>query len=97
MTNIANEIYDCGIKKIDSIVKDVENNVAYNYVVSAAQRSVRFMVMFCGEPKLEDFAFSEEPEKTELGFLIYQYAHNIPVESLSQPAFRSAVESIFGF
>ena len=23
MTNIANEIYDCGIKKIDSIVKDL--------------------------------------------------------------------------
>lgn len=82
---------------IDSIVKDVENNVAYNYVASAAQRSARFMVMFCGESKLEDFAFAHDPKKTELGFLIYQYAHDNPIESLSQPAFRSAVESIFGF
>ena len=82
---------------INTIVDDVEKGTAYNYVVSAAQRSARFLSMFCKEAKLEDFAFSEEPEKTELGFLIYQYAHDNPIESLSQPAFRSAVESIFGF
>lgn len=82
---------------IDDIVKDVENGIAYSYVISAAQRSARFMAIFCGESKLEDFAFARDPKKTELGFLIYQYAHDNPIESLSQPAFRSAVESIFGF
>lgn len=82
---------------INDIIEDVEKGIAYNYVVSAAQRSARFLAMFCKEPKLEDFAFVHDPKKTELGFLIYQYAHDNPIESLSQPAFRSAVESIFGF
>ena len=82
---------------IDDIIKDVENGIAYNYVISAAQRSARFLVMFCKESKLEDFAFAHDPKKTELGFLIYQYAQDNPIESLSQPAFRSAVESIFEF
>ena len=82
---------------INDIVKDVENGIVYNYVVSTAQRSARFLAVFCKEPKLEDFAFAHDPKKTELGFLIYQYAHDNPIESLSQPVFRSAVESIFEF
>lgn len=82
---------------INDIIALVNANESWVAVIKNAQTYARYMHFFTDEPKLHDFCFANNPVHTELGYTIYQYADSDSAERLSQPAFRSAVESIFGF